>query len=406
MNTRDLKALEIAARTRLTFQNGTWTVPSQTGTGTYSVIFKQEGSTCTCDDWTTRRQDCKHIIACRLVAEREGGNLAPPIDTDAVPKKPTYKQNWPAYNEAQINEKRRFQILLADLCRGVQEPLSKGGRPRTPIADVVFACAFKVYCTFSSRRFGNDLADAHERGYLSKSMHPNKVNSNLENPDLTPILRNLIVTSSLPLKSVEPVLAPDSTGFSTSRFVRWFDEKYGMTRSGHDWVKAHAMCGTKTHIVTAVEILNRDAADSPQFKSLVETTAKNFGINEVAADKGYLSNENLELIDRMGGTAFIPFKVNSVIGEAGSVWEKMFLYYNLRREEFLTHYHKRSNVESVFSMIKAKFRDHVRSRTEPATKNEVYCKFLCHNICCLIQSQCELGIEAQFWPSEPTRQVG
>ena len=60
-------------------------------------------------------------------------------------------------------------------------------------------------------------------------------------------------------------------------------------------------------------------------------------------------------------------------------------------------YHQRSNVESTFSMVKAKFCDHVRSKTDVAMKNEVLCKFLCHNICCLIQSQCELGIEPTFW---------
>ena len=48
-------------------------------------------------------------------------------------------------------------------------------------------------------------------------------------------------------------------------------------------------------------------------------------------------------------------------------------------------------------MLKAKFRDHVRSSTDTAMKNEVLCKFLCHNICCVIQSQLELGIEAKFW---------
>jgi hypothetical protein len=29
--------------------------------------------------------------------------------------------------------------------------------------------------------------------------------------------------------------------------------------------------------------------------------------------------------------------------------------------------------------------------------NEVLCKVLCHNICCLIQSMFEMGIEATFW---------
>jgi hypothetical protein len=41
---------------------------------------------------------------------------------------------------------------------------------------------------------------------------------------------------------------------------------------------------------------------------------------------------------------------------------------------------------------------HVRSKTDVAMKNKVLCKFLCHNICCVIQAQCELGIEATFWP--------
>jgi transposase len=261
--------------------------------------------------------------------------------------------------------------------------------------------AFKVFSTVSSRRFMCDLRDAHEKGYLSKPIHYNSINNYLETKEFTPILQDLIGRSSLPLRAVETVFAPDSTGFSTSRFVRWHDEKYGVTRSGHDWVKAHAICGVKTNIVTAVEIHGRDANDCPQFKPLVEATARNFTVKEVAADKAYLSRENLDLVAGLGGTAFVPFKVNSVAGEAGSLWEKMFFYYQFRREEFLARYHQRSNAESTFAMVKAKFRDHVRSRTDTAMKNEVLCKFLCHNLCVVIQSQCELGIEAVFWPGQP-----
>jgi hypothetical protein len=157
----------------------------------------------------------------------------------------------------------------------------------------------------------------------------------------------------------------------------------------------------KTNVVTAVEILGRDAGDCPQFGPLVKATAANFKVEKVAADKAYLSHDNLNLVAGMGATAFIPFKVNSAPGESGTVWEKMHLYYRLRREEFLAHYHARSNAESTFSMLKAKFRDHVRSKTDTAMKNEVLCKFLCHNLCVVIQSQCELGIEPVFWQNEP-----
>ena len=74
----------------------------------------------------------------------------------------------------------------------------------------------------------------------------------------------------------------------------------------------------------------------------------------------------------------------------------MFHYFSFRRDDFLSHYHRRSNVESTFSMIKAKFRDHVRSKTDIAMRNEILCKVLCHNICVLIQEMFELGIDPAF----------
>lgn len=63
---------------------------------------------------------------------------------------------------------------------------------------------------------------------------------------------------------------------------------------------------------------------------------------------------------------------------------------------FLEHYHKRSNVETVFHMIKAKFRDNLRSKDKTAQINELLLKILCHNICVVIQEMFELGINPQF----------
>src|SRR5438067_7228093 len=266
---RELKGLEIAARSRVVFEGGAWLVPSQTSPATkYRVTLNPVS--CTCEDFQLSRKACKHVIAARLVCARDHGGKAPEIATDAVPVRPTYKQNWPLYDHAQRTEKRRFQVLLHDLCRGLENPPQpKTGRRWKPMADIAFACAFKVFCTLSSRRFQCDLDDALERGYLSESMHSVRVCAYLDSDFLTPVLQGLIVRSSLPLKAVETAFAPDSTGFSTSRFVRWFDEKYGVERSGKDWVKAHAICGVKTNVVTAVEIAERSAGDCPMFKPLV-----------------------------------------------------------------------------------------------------------------------------------------
>ena len=104
-----------------------------------------------------------------------------------------------------------------------------------------------------------------------------------------------------------------------------------------------------------------------------------------------------EVVARHGAVPYIAFKGSTDRRRRADLWAKMFHYFQYRREEFLGHYHKRSNVESVFSMIKAKFRDHVRSKTDVAMVNEVLCKIVCHNICCLIQESHELGIDTEFW---------
>ena len=105
----------------------------------------------------------------------------------------------------------------------------------------------------------------------------------------------------------------------------------------------------------------------------------------------------MNTITELGGTPFIAPKSNTT-GAVGGLFERMYHYYQFRREDFLRHYHKRSNVESVFSAVKRKFGDHVRSRNDVAMVNEVLCKFLLNNLCCVILSQIELGIEAEFWP--------
>ena len=74
----------------------------------------------------------------------------------------------------------------------------------------------------------------------------------------------------------------------------------------------------------------------------------------------------------------------------------MFHYYSLHREEFMAHYHQRSNAESTFSMIKAKFGEAVRSKSEAGRINEALCKILCHNLCCVIQSMYEFNIVPTF----------
>jgi hypothetical protein len=48
-------------------------------------------------------------------------------------------------------------------------------------------------------------------------------------------------------------------------------------------------------------------------------------------------------------------------------------------------------------MIKRKFGDFVRSKTDTAMVNEALAKVRCHNLVLLIHEVHEIGIEAVFW---------
>jgi transposase len=409
MEPREIKGLEIAAKTKLTRKgkSNLWLVPSQSNKQEkYTVALDAEKPSCTCRDHEFTSARCKHIFAVEYTIEREQTSDGATITTETVKvTRKTYTQNWPAYNAAQTQEKSQLQALLYALCRTIPEPEQRRGRPRLSLADIIFASTFKIYSTVSGRRFQSDLQEAKRRGFLSKMPSYNSVFRYLEAEALTPYLYQLIALSAAPLKAVETDFAVDSSGFSTGQFMRWLDVKYGQMEDRRQWLKLHLMVGTKTNIVTSVEVSDGYSHDYHHFKPLVDHTAKQgFNLKEISADKGYIGADNLMTTLRHGAIPYIPFKSNAVAHsdwEAKSqLWTRMLEYYSQHRAEFLQHYHKRSNVETTFHMIKSKFGQRLRSKTLTAQINEALCKVLCHNLCVVIQSVHELGIEADFASEE------
>lgn len=406
MTPREERGLIIAATCRLNrLPDGTWLVPSQTHRdgGAYRVNIHTK--TCTCLDHTEGGNVCKHYYAALIVHKRDVLPDGTVIETKTITltETKTYKQDWPAYNKAQATEKGRVRVLLHDLCRRLplREHAHKpktGPKPHQP-SDAIFAMAYKVYCGFSSRRFSTDLFEAYEKGFVSRIIPGMKVPQFFKDEYYTPVLKELIAFSAQPLRSVEKDFAIDSSGFGSSRYEKWYDKKYGITKTRSVWVKVHLASGVKTNVVTAVRILDQDAADCPQFVPLVKETSKRFEIGEVSADKAYVSLENFEAVAECGGQAFIAFKSNNT-GASGGAFEKAFHFFQFNQEEYMARYHKRSNAESTFSAIKRKFGDSVLSKQDTAMVNEVLCKILCHNLTCLIQEQETLGIVPIFWPDE------
>ena len=92
----------------------------------------------------------------------------------------------------------------------------------------------------------------------------------------------------------------------------------------------------------------------------------NFNIHEISADKANSSRDNYEAVNAVGGTAYIPFKSHTTGKTRGSpIWKKMYHYFQLNKDEFMEHYHKRStNTGSTDAVIKRKFGETLKSKNQ------------------------------------------
>ena len=379
---------------RIRKQNNFWIVGSQSSFKAYKVKFNGHEPTCTCPDCQLRKGKCKHIYAVEFYIKKQIDEEGKITETKGV--KITYAQKWSAYNKSQTNEKLIFMKLLKDLCENIEQPEYKFGRPTLPFADMLFGSVMKVYIGFSLRRFMSDMKIAREFGLVESVPCYSSLSNFMNREEIKPILENLITITSLPLREVEKDFAVDSSGFSTSRFGRWFDYKWGKERKIKIWLKAHLCSGTKTNIITACKITEGHENDCPQLSELVRKTAENFNLKEVSGDKAYNSRENFEVINSVGAIPFIPFKKNTTGKRGLEIWGKMYHFFMYKHDEFLEHYHKRSNSETIFYMIKTKFGSDIKSKKQIAQFNEMLIKVLAHNICVVIQEINELGVRAEF----------
>lgn len=117
----------------------------------------------------------------------------------------------------------------------------------------------------------------------------------------------------------------------------------------------------------------------------------------MSADMAYSSRASLDAVVDAGGVPYIPFKKNArARARSAANWRKMFYFFQFNREEFLEHYHKRSNVEATNAAIKRKFGETIKSKTFVAQTNELLCKIIAYNLTVIIHEMYEHGVQPDF----------
>lgn len=314
--------------------------------------------------------------------------------------RPTYPQDWPAYDAAQQAEHPMFDALLWDLLEGIPErlrPVGSPGRPPIPLRTQFFYAVRKVHSMESSRRARGLLLTTHAagKGLLPRVPSYNTPSRLFLAPTTAVFLTDLIRRSALPLCELEEggTVAIDSSGFCTTCRGAWCTERHDPRRI-HRWVKAHLSIGTKTHIVLDARVTGENGADAPEFLPLLRGTTAGVRPSRVVADKAYLSRDNLDGSAELGLDPYIPFRTNSTPRSGGShLWRQKYLEFQLHREEFEGRYHLRSNVEATFSAIKRKLGEPLLSKEPQARMNELLAKLLAYNIGVVIHEAYEHRVE-------------
>ena len=309
---------------------------------------------------------------------------------------------WTAYNKAKTQEKYLFYLLLDELCSVIQEPIHESGRRPIPLRDLLFCACLKIYSNYSARKISSDMKHAQEAKFISKVPHFNSLLTFMNNKFTEDLLMRLITISAMPLKQLETDFAHDSTGFGCYQYARWMKVRFSQIVEKPEqlfrhYVKLHASIGTRTNVITAAEITQGNIGDAPKFSDCATVTANNFNVERYSADKAYLSRKNMQIAQALDFLPFIPFKENSRKQKpSDGLWNYMYNYCKTKPKEFNEFYHRRSNVETTFSMIKQRLGEFLKCKNLQGQKNEVLLKCLCHNICCLIQEIHESKIEIDF----------
>jgi transposase len=185
--------------------------------------------------------------------------------------------------------------------------------------------------------------------------------------------------------------AVDSTGFSFSNASRHFVKRLRELGNGADtadstrkrFAKVSLAVDTDTKMILACDCVDSRHADVKRVSFLVDDLVDGeFGVKYVVADKGYDAEYvHVGIMERLNAGSFIPIrKIEPARIESTRVTTKGF---NRGRMKFFFDkevYNKRSQAETVNSMVKRKMGDTVNGRTEESRHKEILFRCIAHNI--------------------------
>jgi len=173
-------------------------------------------------------------------------------------------------------------------------------------------------------------------------------------------------------------IAVDSTGFSTINSSIWYDIRIRRKNKKKDFIKLHISVDIDTGVIHWYTITASNRHDSPEFRKILRHLPD---LGAVFGDKGYCSRENCQNAADKNAVPYLLFKDNTRNYAKGKpAWIISIRAYRNNTEEWLSVYHLRSIVESVFSSIKKRWKSYLLSRKRWMQRKELSLKVLSYNV--------------------------
>ena len=283
------------------------------------------------------------------------------------------------------NEKQNFIQNLCDFIEPLNfEQIQLMGRPKSNFKDIIKSICMMSYNGMSYRRTQTDLKWMFEQELISYIPPRSTLNDYSNDENTKFIIERLIQLSALFFNDNEDTLIVDSTWFGERMYSGGYRKVYDKKHAPLEKVrKLHIGCLKNSKIIAYAKATKGTQHDSRIFEDILTgIKSRGFQIKTLIADAGYSGKNNYALCKENGiNNVFIDFKSNATLRKAKSdIWREKLKLYKEHKEIWNQTYRFRVIVEGIFSAIKRKNLNYLRSKKEIAMDVEILLKALVYNL--------------------------
>ncbi|MEK6884581.1 MAG: transposase [Nanoarchaeota archaeon] len=288
------------------------------------------------------------------------------------------------------HEKQNFLHTLNEFFDNLDErKICTNGRPPIYFKDMLKSMLIMTYHGMSYRRCQGDLEIARELGIINAIPNRSTLCKYMNEEAIRKELMVLIQQSASSFINAEATLIIDSTWYALKMYSGGHNRKPTNKNKNKDIPplaktrKLHLGILRNSRIIAYATTSKGTRNDNLFFKEILFKVIENgFYVRVLLADAGYMSKANYALAQEKGvENIFIDFRSNVTGKRAKSkAWGDAFYIWKHDNNYWHEIYRFRVLVEGVFSTIKRKFMNWLRTRKVIARDNEMLLKVLCYNL--------------------------